>query len=183
MRFQPIIALALLIPGALATPAAAQQDERFYGRWEPASTSAIGSTVWIEADGYLDILGANDSSWQVERYRVIKDFGPRIVVRLWDARDDPFIPENNDLIVLEIYDEDINTKYWYRILSYQYCYSIPARKIIFQDFDAGNIWRRARELTSDASFDRCDIAEDGTVSGNWGGMGWSQKMTPNAGAE
>ena len=176
----------LLISGALAGPAAAQEDERFYGRWEPASRPAMDSIVWIDRNGYLDILGANNSGWLVERYRVIKDFGPRIVVRIWDARDDPSIPENNNLVVLEILDRDKNTKYWYRFLSYDFCYSVPARKFIFQDFNPEKIWRRARNLTAgmaDASYDWCEITEDGEFSGNWGGMSWWQKIVYDAGAE
>ncbi|MCH8861581.1 MAG: hypothetical protein IID51_03620 [Proteobacteria bacterium] len=186
MRFQPFIALALVISGAFAGPVAAQEDERFYGRWEPASTSAIGSTVWIEADGYFNIMGVSGEDWSVRRFQVIKDFGPRIIVRIWNAQSDPSVPEKNDLIMLEVYDRDKNTKYWYRILSFKSCYSVPARKFIFQDFNPENIWRRARNLTTgmaDASYDWCKITEDGEFSGNWSGMSWWQKITSDAGTE
>ena len=179
MRFQPIIALALLISGALAAlaaPAAAQQDERFFGRWEPMSKGAADNVLYIDLGGTIT-FSEPSGGFTVERYQVIRDFGNRVFVRLWGLGNDIYSHRASILVVLEYFDDELTGR-TYDYITYHYC-SIPAvHEYIFKDHDPDNMWRRILEWSARAKegflYDICDISRDGKLLHRWDSVSWAR---------
>lgn len=169
--------LAILLWGALVAPAVAQQDERFFGRWEPGSTSAGGSIMLIERNGYLTNHSPDGQNWFIEKYQVIRDFGDRVVVRASDLS----LPEGDlnreVLYILHIYRDEIYLGRRVIVLHEQYCGGGDAGAYLFQDHDPDAIWRRIMEWTGRESDEfaqnRCKLTALGEKAGEgWGGTGW-----------
>ncbi len=183
MRIQPLLLLILLLCGALAQPAVAQQDERFYGRWEPSSTPAGGNIMWIDPGGTLSFLRPT-GEYTVERYQVIRDFGKRLVVRIWNANENAPMDERDSLVILEYIDDDELTGHLAHYVTYHFCIDMEAHQYFFRDYDAGKIWRRILEWSArppvDPTYEGCRISEDGEFSNNWSRMSWFRTL---AGAE
>lgn len=171
----------------LAAPASAQQDERFYGRWEPSSTPAAGSILYVDPGGYLSSLLLN-AKFSNERYEVIRDFGDRLVERIWPLGNEPWeliARESDELAVLEIrrdtvtrYDMQLNASQIDReYVSHHFCTSPAAQEYFFKDYDPDNVWRRIQEWSarSDEGFPygSCHISPVGGKFGeSWGTMSW-----------
>ncbi|MCH8861579.1 MAG: hypothetical protein IID51_03610 [Proteobacteria bacterium] len=125
MRFQPFIALALVISGVFAGPVAAQEDERFYGDWWPYSGGTGNNLLSLEPGGIISFIPPTGET-TVERYVVIRDFGKRVVVRLWSLAEHPVEQQNDTLVVLELddsFDPEIIDRLYLRhyFLRYYYC--------------------------------------------------------------
>ncbi|MCH8861588.1 MAG: hypothetical protein IID51_03655 [Proteobacteria bacterium] len=177
MRFQPFIALALLLSGAFFAPALAQQDERFYGRWEPMSKGAADNILYIDPGGNIT-LSEPSGGFTVERYQVIRDFGKRVIVRLWGLGNDIWTLKTSALVVLEYVDADELTGRTYDYITYHYC-SIPAaNEHFFKDHDPDNMWRRILEWSARADegfpHDNCDILRSGELLYHWDSMSWAR---------
>lgn len=174
--------LILLLSGALAAPAVAQEDERFYGRWEPGSTTAGGSILFIERSGYLSNQSADGQHWFVQKYKVIKDFGDRVIIHAWDLS----LPEgdfNRDSLIVLILDrEGIYRGRKYSTLNTQHCGGGDERDCFFKDQDPDAIWRRVMEWTARASegfpYDRCGLTLQGETGEGWGSVGWFRYVDP-----
>lgn len=184
--------VAGLAMAALSVPAAAQQDDRFYGRWEPSSTPAAGSILYIDPGGYLSSLRLN-GEFTNERYEVIRDFGDRLVVRMWPLGNEPWeliARETDMLVVLEITRDSgitLDSKLVVpptdrEFMSYHFCNSPAAHEDFFQDDDPDNVWRRIQEwsvrLDEGPPFDHCGLGPQGAflASGFWSTMSWARDI-------
>ena len=177
MRFQPIIALALLICGMLASPAAAQNTEGLYGRWEAYSTSAGRGILWLET-GYLTWVYDRDQ-FTVYRFDVIQEFEGRMVVRMWNLRKDPvwptddvFLSTEDQLVIFDVADPYRSFGQTEPDLRIYSCSSPLPEKHVFQDTDPDAIWARILEWSRRSGegfpYNRCNISADGSFDDGWG---------------
>ncbi len=110
-------------------------------------------------------------------YQVIRDFGDRIVVKIWTVKinfeDHPL---NEPWI--EVYTVDRGEgqgKVWFG-LGIKYCMAAAAMDYFFAVSDPDEVWRRILEWSARRGegfpYDHCDMTEDSVIGEYWGGMGF-----------
>ena len=172
----------LLISGVFAGPAAAQEDERFYGDWWPYSGGTGNNLLSIEPGGTILFIPPTGET-TVERYVVIRDFGKRVLVRLWSLAEHPVEQQNDTLVVLELddsFDPEIIDRLYLRhyFLRYYYCSGPTVDRFFSGDPGVDEIWRRIVEwsaISDKADPGReCRIPEGKIEGEGWGWMVWSR---------
>ena len=120
-----------------APTAMAQEDQRFFGRWLPASTSAGGWPLIVEPGRFYS-LNHKDEIVDEEHYQLIRDFGDRLVIKSWPvkpiiegARTDP------DLMILVVRDNPP-----FQSLEIDYCGAMHVNAFFFSDDNPEEIWAR-----------------------------------------
>lgn len=171
-----IIALLVFAPGS----AGSQENPRFYGVWEPASTTAGGYPLALSR-GRITFADDGEIS-QEDHFEIIKDFGDRLVVKLWTVKS-PFEDYPLGGPMLEIFEitlhEIAGARHW--DLSIEFCSSPPAEAHIFETGDPADTWRRILEWSArrDEGFpyDHCNVTPEGRpFGGTWGGMGFDRDL-------
>ena len=177
-RFLTDCLLACLLAAA-ALPAAAQRDGRFFGVWEPKSRGAGRYPMKIEPGRITFWRG--DEIVMESHYQVIKDFGDHIVVKIWTVKSvDEIDPLNEPWIeVHTVKRGEGQGKIWFS-LGIKYCMSAPAMDYFFAVSDPDEVWRSILEWSARRGegfpYDDCNMAEDGTLGENWGGMGFERAV-------
>lgn len=172
-------AAGLLVVAASLSPAAAQQDDRFYGRWEPSKKGA--PNLYLDpagSGGYLSYLGAN-GRYQVEQYEIIRDFGDHVVVKVWWLADELHAKQPPDVAILDLRDSRPRVPSEWRSFIYSYCGGGPSTEYFFQDNDPDSIWQRIQEWSARSDegrpYDSCSISPSGNATGQfWSRMNWSR---------
>ena len=177
-RFLTACLLACLLAAA-ALPAAAQRDGRFFGVWEPKSRGAGGYPMKIEPGRITFWRG--DEIVEESHYQVIRDFGDRMVVKIWTVKfDKEDHPSNEPWIeVYTVKRREGLGNVWFS-LGIEYCMTAPAIDYFFSGSHPGETWRHILEWSARRGegipYDHCNMTEDGSVGRNWGGMGFERPV-------
>lgn len=139
-----LLAATLLVA---ARPAAAQQDERFFGRWVHNGRDVVGFVTYVDATEGGGILSGRttDDFYVVERYEVVRDFGDRVVVRVWGLVDEWYSTPASTIAVMSLGEPFEFKQSRYQNLYIEFCDSPKANAFFLQDFDPDQIWQRMQE--------------------------------------
>ena len=168
----------LLISGAFAGPVAAQEDERFYGRWEAYSTSAGAGILWLESGYWARVY--DQDQFDVYKFEIIKEFEGRIVARMWNLRKDPvwptddfFFSTENQLVIFDVADPYRSVGQTEPYLREYFCSFPQPKKYVFRDTDIEAIWVRILEWSKRSGegfpYNECNIFADGSIDDGWSG--------------
>ncbi|MCK5603998.1 hypothetical protein KAR91_19075 [Candidatus Pacearchaeota archaeon] len=157
------------------TPAHAQENPDFFGVWEPFSTSANMHSIRFEK-GRLHYSSPYVSD-TVSNYRIIRDFGDRLLVRTLEIEGDLKGREFLEMFVLsdpEFSWDDDDPIIMLSIFMCEYQYVLPD---LLENKDSDVIWGKlmdwSRKNSPEKRFHKCALTEQGVPmkNGSWGGNG------------
>lgn len=177
-----VLAWAIVIALLVFAPvtAGSQENPSFYGIWEPYSNGAGGYPLAF-SPGRMT-YGADGEIVEEEHYQVIKDFGDRLVVKIWAVKS-PFEDHplgEPEIEIFELIRDQAGGKS-YLVLRMKYCIDDPAEAHFFETDDVVEIWRRIVEWPArrDEGFphDRCNVTPEGRPGDKeWSGMAFVRNL-------
>ena len=126
-----------------APTATAQEDQRFFGRWLPASTSAGGWPLIVEPGRIYDVIDNGEIGTE-EHYQVIRDFGDQLLIKSWYVKH--FVEgagSEPSLTLLSVSEHPAYEKYPpYLLLEIDNCSGMYTEAYFFSDDDLEKTWVR-----------------------------------------
>ena len=180
LQLSSVAALCWLVAIFLgATGTAAQEDQRFFGRWLPASTSAGGWLFIVEPGRMYNVNDRGEIVYE-ERFQVIRDLGDRVAIKSWPVK----LMMEGGSTKPRLMTFHLNEKPPFQILEVSYCVSPPVNAYFFKSDQPDKIWARIMTWSKkDGHFsellhrfwDDC-VIEPTTLEGIASGMGFYREL-------
>ncbi len=137
-RLSVVAAFILMIGAAgIANGALAQQDQRFFGRWEPGSRSAGGWPLIVEPGRIYSLTDKNEIVDE-QNYQVIRDFGDHVVIKNWRLRAVTEFDRLDPVLEIISVERRPPDRHFY----VEYCASPEVNSFFFSTDDPDEIWSR-----------------------------------------